>query len=116
MVAEDPRVNAFIEKDQGMYDAVNRGFRRSNGEVLAYLNCDEQYLPGALKAVGDYFPGASPGGRRALGYDCDRSRRRIQLPPLLAYPASDPDVDPLPGGELLPVRPPPCRPRLGDLF
>jgi len=51
----DPRVKAFIEKDQGMYDAVNRGFRRSTGDILAYLNCDEQYLPGALKAVGDYF-------------------------------------------------------------
>src|SRR5436190_6513510 len=52
---KDPRVKAFIEKDQGMYDAVNRGFRRSSGEILAYLNCDEQYLPGALKAVHDYF-------------------------------------------------------------
>jgi len=52
---KDPRVKAFIEKDQGMYDAVNRGFRRSSGELLAYLNCDEQYLPGALKKVGDYF-------------------------------------------------------------
>ncbi len=51
----DPRVKAFIEKDQGMYDAVNRGFRRSSGDVLAYLNCDEQYLPGALAAVGQYF-------------------------------------------------------------
>ena len=25
----DPRVTAFIEKDRGMYDAVNRGFRRA---------------------------------------------------------------------------------------
>ncbi len=38
-----------------MYDAVNRGWRRSNGEILAYLNCDEQYLPGALRAVGEFF-------------------------------------------------------------
>jgi len=51
----DSRVKAFIEKDQGMYDAVNRGLRRSQGEVLAYLNADEQYLPGALRAVADYF-------------------------------------------------------------
>ena len=52
---QDRRVKAFIEKDTGMYDAVNRGFRRAQGEILAYLNCDEQYLPGALKAVHDYF-------------------------------------------------------------
>jgi glycosyltransferase involved in cell wall biosynthesis len=51
----DPRVKAYIEKDTGMYDAVNRGFDRAKGDVLAYLNCDEQYLPGALAAVGEYF-------------------------------------------------------------
>lgn len=51
----DPRVKAFIEKDGGMYDAVNRGYRRAAGDVLAYLNCDEQYLPGGLKAAQDFF-------------------------------------------------------------
>jgi glycosyltransferase involved in cell wall biosynthesis len=51
----DKRVRSFIEKDSGMYDAVNRGFRRASGEVLAYLNCDEQYLPGALQAVTEAF-------------------------------------------------------------
>lgn len=51
----DPRVKAFIEKDSGMYDAVNRGFRRAQGDLLAYINCDEQYLPGALKKVADFF-------------------------------------------------------------
>ena len=51
----DPRVKAFIEKDSGMYDAVNRGYRRASGDILAYLNCDEQYLPGALKTVREFF-------------------------------------------------------------
>jgi glycosyltransferase involved in cell wall biosynthesis len=51
----DKRVKAFIEKDIGMYDAVNRGFRRATGDILAYLNCDEQYLPGALAAVEKFF-------------------------------------------------------------
>ena len=51
----DQRVQAFVEKDQGMYDAVNRGLRRASGEILAYLNCDEQYLPGALNGVHDFF-------------------------------------------------------------
>jgi glycosyltransferase involved in cell wall biosynthesis len=52
---KDARVKAFIEKDQGMYDAVNRGFKRAKGDILAYLNCDEQYLPGALKKVHEFF-------------------------------------------------------------
>lgn len=51
----DPRVTAAIEKDSGMYDAVNRGFKRATGDVLAYINCDEQYLPGALSKVHAWF-------------------------------------------------------------
>ncbi len=54
-LARDSRVKAFIEKDSGMYDGVNRGYRRATGDILAYLNCDEQYLPGALKTVQDFF-------------------------------------------------------------
>ena len=56
---EDKRVHAFVEKDSGMYDAINRGLRRASGDLLAYLNCDEQYLPGALAAVKEFF-GAHP--------------------------------------------------------
>jgi len=54
-LSHDPRVKAFIEKDSGMYDAVNRGYRRATGDILAYLNCDEQYLPGALVALEEFF-------------------------------------------------------------
>jgi glycosyltransferase involved in cell wall biosynthesis len=54
-LAQDRRVQAYFEKDQGMYDAVNRGWRRAKGEILAYLNCDEQYLPGGLRAVEEFF-------------------------------------------------------------
>jgi glycosyltransferase involved in cell wall biosynthesis len=43
------------EADDGMYDAINRGFGRAKGEILAWLNCDEQYLPGALAAVDQWF-------------------------------------------------------------
>ena len=51
----DARVQAFVEKDSGMYDAVNRGMRRARGEWCAYLNADEQYLPGALARVAAFF-------------------------------------------------------------
>ena len=52
---QDRRVSTFVERDNGMYDAVNRGLRRAGGDILAYLNCDEQYLPGCLEAVGRFF-------------------------------------------------------------
>ncbi|MDR2462522.1 MAG: glycosyltransferase [Verrucomicrobiales bacterium] len=45
----------FSEKDRGMYDAVNKGLRRADGDVCAYINCDEQYLPGALERVAAAF-------------------------------------------------------------
>ena len=54
-MAQHPQVQVRVEKDEGMYDAVNRGFARASGEILSYLNCDEQYLPGTLQKVGDYF-------------------------------------------------------------
>jgi len=38
-----------------MYDGINRVLRRAEGDILAYLNCDEQYLPGALTAVAGFF-------------------------------------------------------------
>ena len=38
--------------DRGPSDAANRGFRQSHGQILAWLNADDSYLPGAVgKAV-----------------------------------------------------------------
>lgn len=45
----------FVEKDEGMYDAINRGLKKARGQICAYLNCDEQYLPGTLKTVTGFF-------------------------------------------------------------
>jgi glycosyltransferase involved in cell wall biosynthesis len=50
-----PGLKLYVEKDSGMYDAINRGLRRASGEICGYLNCDEQYLPGALANVARDF-------------------------------------------------------------
>jgi len=43
------------EADTGMYDAINRGFARASGDILSWLNCDEQLLPDALAKVARFF-------------------------------------------------------------
>ena len=60
-LADEPRAEGgpilrlFREPDSGMYDAINRGLDRAEGELCAYLNCDEQYLPGTLAHVSEAF-------------------------------------------------------------
>ncbi len=43
------------EKDRGQADAINKGFSRAQGEIVAWLNSDDLYLPGALRAVAEVF-------------------------------------------------------------
>jgi len=42
-------------KDNGQSHAINIGFARTTGEIMAYLNSDDLLLPGALFAVAKYF-------------------------------------------------------------
>ncbi len=43
------------EKDNGQADALMKGFRMAHGEIFAWLNSDDTYLPGALQAAADFF-------------------------------------------------------------
>jgi glycosyltransferase involved in cell wall biosynthesis len=46
-----PEVRWQWESDSGQSDAINRGFLRAGGELVGWLNADDYYLPGALKAI-----------------------------------------------------------------
>ena len=43
------------EADHGQSDALNKGFRHATGDILCWLNSDDQFAPGALAAVAMAF-------------------------------------------------------------
>lgn len=45
----------YSEKDTGMYDAINKGFAHAMGDILAYINADDVYIPGAFQKIAATF-------------------------------------------------------------
>jgi glycosyltransferase involved in cell wall biosynthesis len=50
-----PSVRWISEKDGGQTDAVNKGIRATDGEIIGWLNSDDVYYPGAVAHVVAYF-------------------------------------------------------------
>lgn len=49
------RIRWVSEPDSGQYHAIAKGFSMTTGEIMAWLNSDDIYLPGALRVVGEVF-------------------------------------------------------------
>jgi glycosyltransferase involved in cell wall biosynthesis len=43
------------EPDRGVYDALNKGFARSTGEIMGWLNASDMLQPNGLRVVGEVF-------------------------------------------------------------
>ena len=81
------RCTWISEKDRGQAHAINKGFARARGEIVAWLNSDDILLPGAVASAVTAF-GAAPPGIGAIygeGYLMDRKGRFTRR-----FPATEP--------------------------
>ncbi len=47
------------EPDAGLYEALNKGFAHTTGEILGWLNSDDKYLPWTFRLLADVFSSVS---------------------------------------------------------
>jgi glycosyltransferase involved in cell wall biosynthesis len=85
------------EKDKGQTDALMKGFRMATGDIFAWLNSDDTYLPGALQSAAGFF-GKHPEVGLMYGdaYYCDRSGGTIG-----SYRAEEFDLDKLASANII---------------
>lgn len=70
------------EPDGGQTSAINRGWRRARGTIIAYLNSDDTYLPGAIeKAVAGLRAHPEAGAVYGEGYHVDETGSVIERYP-----------------------------------
>lgn len=48
-------LNWISEKDHGQVEAINKGIKLSTGDIIAYINSDDLYLPDTLIKIGQFF-------------------------------------------------------------
>ena len=63
------RFAGLSEPDDGQADAINKGLGMASGQILAYLNSDDTYLPGVFATVAGFFT-AHPDAGLVYG-DCN---------------------------------------------
>lgn len=59
-------VRFVSEPDRGLSHAMNKGVAMASGSIVGWLNADDLYLPGALRAIGEAFA-AQPEAEWATG-------------------------------------------------
>lgn len=80
------------KSDDGQAHAINKGFEKATGDILAWINSDDYYLPGTLKIITSFLGNAKEkavvfgnavhmyqGTKRIFGSDVSKSFREIDF-------------------------------------
>ncbi len=76
------------EPDRGQSNAINKGFSRSSGEIMAWINSDDYYAPDAFKTVADTFIHTDTSWIAGNGYIC---RVNGEITQFICHPITRPD-------------------------
>ena len=70
----------IIEPDSGQPEAINKGFRKADGQIINWLCSDDTLLPGSLHRVGEFFA-SQPDAVWMIGraVDTDAAGERLQV-------------------------------------
>jgi glycosyltransferase involved in cell wall biosynthesis len=55
VLARYPHLTVVTGRDQGMYDALNRGLEIASGDVVGFLNSDDLYIPNMFDSILPFF-------------------------------------------------------------
>lgn len=75
-----PHLKWVSEPDKGQSDAINKGFKMASGDIVAWLNADDYYLPDTFSKVAAAFqaPDVSVVYGDTLLVDQDKNPKRIK--------------------------------------
>lgn len=97
-------LNWVSEKDRGQSHALNKGLRRAKGEIIAWINSDDWYEPGAFELVANFFL-QNPDANVVMG-DCnltDKAGRVFDV--VVNHPRSFEDMLQYRVGRSIPTQP-----------
>lgn len=57
ILKEYSHLNWISEKDSGQSNGLNKGFKKAQGEIIAWINSDDMLYPNALKKINSFFEG-----------------------------------------------------------
>jgi len=55
ILKKNPHLKWISEPDEGQSDALNKGFKMANGDIIGWLNSDDVYLPSTFEKVVNIF-------------------------------------------------------------